>query len=52
MIAVIDYGVGNLFSVEKALTYVGAEVEVTHDAKRSRRQTDAFCQAWAPLATA
>ncbi|WP_314627695.1 imidazole glycerol phosphate synthase subunit HisH, partial [uncultured Selenomonas sp.] len=34
MIAVIDYGVGNLFSVEKALTYVGAEVEVTHDAKK------------------
>lgn len=32
MIAVIDYGVGNLFSVEKALAHVGAEVEVTHEA--------------------
>ena len=36
MIAVIDYGVGNLFSVEKALVAVGAEVEVTRDAKRLR----------------
>lgn len=31
MIAVIDYGVGNLFSVEKALTAVGADVRVTSD---------------------
>ena len=36
MIAVIDYGVGNLFSVEKALVAVGAEVEVTSDAGRLR----------------
>lgn len=34
MIAVIDYGVGNLFSVEKALAHVGAEVEVTHEAEK------------------
>ena len=34
MIAVIDYGVGNLFSVEKALLYAGAAVEVTHDAEK------------------
>lgn len=32
MITVIDYGVGNLFSVEKALTAVGAKVIVTNDA--------------------
>jgi len=31
MIAVIDYGMGNLRSVQKALEYVGAEVIVTHD---------------------
>mgnify|MGYP003593112874 CR=1 FL=1 len=31
MIAVIDYGVGNLFSVEKALLQLGAQVEVTSD---------------------
>lgn len=34
MIAVIDYGVGNLFSVEKAFSYVGADVTVTHDAEK------------------
>lgn len=31
MIAIVDYGCGNLFSVEKAFTYLGAEVEVTAD---------------------
>lgn len=31
MIAVIDYGVGNLFSVEKALTVLGADVRVTSE---------------------
>jgi len=37
MIAVIDYGVGNLFSVEKALAAVGAEVRVTNDAETLRQ---------------
>ncbi|MBO6179210.1 MAG: imidazole glycerol phosphate synthase subunit HisH [Selenomonadaceae bacterium] len=32
MIAVIDYGVGNLFSVEKALIASGGEVAVTNNA--------------------
>lgn len=32
MIAVIDYGVGNLYSVEKALKFVGGEVKVTSNA--------------------
>ena len=32
MIAVIDYGMGNLRSVQKALEFVGAKVIVTHDA--------------------
>lgn len=31
MIAVIDYGVGNLFSVEKAFLALGADVKVTND---------------------
>ena len=31
MIAVIDYGMGNLRSVQKALEFIGAEVVVTHD---------------------
>jgi imidazole glycerol-phosphate synthase subunit HisH len=33
-IAVLDYGMGNLRSVEKALEHVGAEVERTYDAER------------------
>ena len=36
MIAVLDYGMGNLRSVEKALEHVGTEVEITHDAARVR----------------
>ena len=32
MLAVIDYGVGNLFSVEKAVTALGAPVKVTREA--------------------
>ena len=32
MIAVVDYGMGNLRSVSKALEFVGAEVSVTSDA--------------------
>jgi len=34
MIAVIDYGMGNLRSVSKALEAVGAKVEVTDDASK------------------
>ena len=34
MIAIIDYDAGNLRSVEKALHYIGAEVEVTADKDR------------------
>ncbi len=31
MIAIIDYGAGNLSSVKKALNYLGAESEITQD---------------------
>jgi imidazole glycerol-phosphate synthase subunit HisH len=31
MIAIIDYGAGNMHSIEKALEYVGAQVKVTDD---------------------
>lgn len=31
MIAIIDYGAGNIRSIEKALEYVGANVQVTDD---------------------
>ncbi len=33
MIAIIDYGIGNLYSVEKALKFVGGEVKVTSNAE-------------------
>lgn len=33
MIAIIDYGVGNLYSVEKAVAAVGGDVTVTSDAE-------------------
>ena len=36
MIAVLDYGMGNLRSVEKAFEHVGAEVEITYDPERIR----------------
>lgn len=32
-IALLDYGMGNLHSAAKALEYVGATVDVTHDPK-------------------
>jgi glutamine amidotransferase len=31
MIAIVDYGAGNLGSIEKALRYIGAEAVLTHD---------------------
>ena len=33
MIALIDYGVGNLYSVEKALNFVGGDVKLTNSAE-------------------
>ncbi|HEY3188744.1 MAG TPA: imidazole glycerol phosphate synthase subunit HisH [Solirubrobacteraceae bacterium] len=36
MIAVLDYGMGNLRSVQKALEHVGAEPEITRDHERIR----------------
>jgi glutamine amidotransferase len=36
LIAVLDYGMGNLRSVQKALERVGADVEVTREADRIR----------------
>ncbi len=37
MIAIIDYGVGNLFSVEKAFTALGAEARITSQTTEIRR---------------
>ena len=37
MIAIIDYGVGNLFSVKSSFKYIGADVTVTGDADVIRK---------------
>lgn len=37
MTALIDYGVGNLYSVEKALNHVGGNVKVTNNAEDLRQ---------------
>ena len=39
MIAMVDYGVGNLFSLKSSLAHLGLEAVVTAD-----------CPAWEPLA--
>lgn len=36
MIAIIDYGMGNLFSVKKALEHLGADAEITNSPERIR----------------
>ena len=36
MIAIVDYGVGNLFSLSSSLRALGLETEITHDADRLR----------------
>ena len=36
MIAIVDYGVGNLFSLKSSLEYIGAEAAVTKDEKAIR----------------
>lgn len=37
MIAIVDYGVGNLFSLRSSLRYLGLAAEVTADADTLRR---------------
>ena len=36
MIAIVDYGLGNLFSVRKAFEYLGAEAKITSDVSEIR----------------
>lgn len=37
MIAIVDYGVGNLFSLQSSLHFLGIEGEITRDAQRLRQ---------------
>lgn len=36
MIAIIDYGVGNLFSLQSSLKFIGADAEVTNDIAKNQ----------------
>ena len=48
-IAILDYGMGNLRSVEKALEHVGASATITADAGRgARRRRRRSCPGSAP----
>ena len=37
MIAIVDYGVGNLFSLQSSLRYIGKEAVVTRETETLRR---------------
>lgn len=39
MISILDYGAGNLRSVENTLSAIGAEYELVHDAEKLRKAT-------------
>ena len=53
LVAVIDYGMGNLHSVASALNHVGAdEVVVTHDAELIRKADRVVFPAWVQFAIA
>ena len=49
MIAIIDYGVGNLFSLKSSLKQLGLEAVVTADADTIRKADRLSCRAWALL---
>ena len=51
MIAVIDYGVGNLFSLCRSLEAVGQTPVVTGDPAVLRRADKLFLPGWGPLPT-
>lgn len=50
MIAIIDYGVGNLFSLRSSLTHLGLEAVVTADAQTIRKADRLILPGWVPLA--
>ncbi len=52
MIAIMDYGVGNLFSVEQAFLYLGADAMITNDAEVLRQADKIVLPGVGALATA
>ena len=47
MIAILDYGVGNLFSLRSSLQQLGLQAVVTADAMPSAPPTGLSCRGWA-----
>ena len=52
MIVLIDYGVGNLYSVAKAVAFVGGDVKISSSAEDIQRADKLFCRALVPSAIA
>ena len=57
MVAIIDYGAGNLHSVKNALDYLGASCEITGDADKissanTRSSVKVILRVWAHSETA
>ena len=50
MIAIIDYGVGNLFSLSSSLAYLGLENKIPATPRSWKPPTASSCPAWAPSA--
>ena len=46
MIAILDYGVGNLFSLSGSLKALGLETEITEILPDCRRQIGLFSREW------
>ncbi len=42
MIAIIDYGAGNLFSLASSLKHIGQEIEITDDPEKIKCLVSAF----------
>lgn len=49
MIAIIDYGVGNLFSLQSSLKFIGADAEVTNDIAKIKAADRIILPAWVRL---
>lgn len=52
MIAIVDYGVGNLFSVEKAFLKFSPDVVLTSDAKVIEKPIKLYFLVWGLLVIA
>lgn len=51
MIAIVDYGVGNLFSLASSLKAIGAEIAVSGEKKVLHEAEKSSCRAWVLFAT-